>query len=210
MNKKEILQKTKSFIKKKLLSDNSGHDYWHVIRVFKIAEKIAKKEKANVFIVQLAALLHDIGEHGPAFTHTKSCASVAKTFLKQFKLTPKILDPIADCILTHSWSDEIGEPKTIEAKIIADCDAMDAVGAIGVIRTVQYCVSKNRPIHDPDIRPNPTFIGGSKTMVNHFYEKLLLLDSKMYTKTAKYIAKRRVIFMKNFLNEFLSEWDGKK
>lgn len=203
-----ILTKTLDFVKDKLNSDNSGHDYWHVIRVYKLSQRIAKQENANEFIVSISALLHDIGEHGPAEVHTVSCAKKAIEFLDQFKIEQNTLEQIKNCILTHSWSDKIGKPKSIEAMIIADADALDAVGAIGIVRTAQFAAIKNLPIHDPNISPNKKFEGRSSTMVNHFYEKLLIIDKRMHTTTGKNIAKARIKFMQEYLNMFLLEWEG--
>lgn len=117
---------------------------------------------------------------------------------------------MTQCIKTHSWSEEVGEPKTIEAKIIADCDALDAAGAVGICRTVNYYTDKGLPLYDPNLKPNKKFLHRSSTMVNHFYEKLFLLDSKMYTKTCRKLVKGRIAFMKTFLREFLLEWEGKR
>ncbi len=208
MNKDLILKRTKNFVKEELGNESSGHDYWHVIRVYKLAKTIAEKEDANKFIVQIASLLHDIGDQGSAELHAQSCADAAEEFLRQFNLDAETLDHIKSCILTHP-ARLSRNAETLEARIVADSDAMDAIGAVGIVRTAQYYSSKQMSVHDPSVPPKSKFDGKSETMVNHFYEKLLVLSEGMFTDTAKQMAEKRIQFMREFLNQFLSEWDGR-
>jgi uncharacterized protein len=208
VDENEALKRTEEFVRSKMGEDKSGHDWWHIRRVVLLAERVAGEERANVFVVKLAALLHDIGESGPAEKHVTSCAEVARGFLNTLGLEETVVERVCECILTHSWSDKIGKPKTLEGKIVADCDALDASGAQGICRTVQYYNSKGLPLHDPSLKRNENFEGRSSTMINHFYEKLFLLGDTMYTETCKRIARDRVEFMKDFVERFLDEWDG--
>lgn len=126
--------------------------------------------------------------------------------MSEFDISYRTLKHIESCILTHSWSKEVGKPTSLEAQIVSDADALDAVGAIGVIRTAQFASSYGIPIHDPTIKPQKKFDGRSETMVNHFYEKLFRINENLYTDSAKKIADKRVGFMKKFLDRLLQEW----
>ncbi len=212
MNNQEIINKTVEYVKSLLLGDSSGHDWWHVYRVWKMSIKLAEKEDADLFIVQLAALLHDIDDwkfnsHGEPV--------LAKKFMGELSLDKKIISDVCDIIKNLSFkgagvSSVMG---TKEGMVVQDADRLDAIGAIGIARTFAYGGSKAREIYDPEIKPimHQTFEEYKKSKsptINHFYEKLLLLKDRMNTKTAKKIAEHRHKFMEDFLEEFFKEWDG--
>ena len=206
----------KRFIKSIFSGDSSGHDYYHTIRVYKLATKIAKQENADVKTVQLAALLHDVDDIklSPDTYATKKNAvdfmTINKIDGKRIEAVCKIIDEVsfvgADSVV----------PDTIEGKCVQDADRLDAIGAIGIARTFAYCGSKGRRIHDPDIKPMTNMNKAdynqnhNSTSINHFYEKLLLLKDMMNTETAKKMAMHRQAVMKEYLVEFMAEWEGEK
>ncbi|MCD6547036.1 MAG: HD domain-containing protein [Nanoarchaeota archaeon] len=204
MNKKEIICKTKEFVKQKLDGEESGHDWWHTYRVWKLAKKIAKEEKADTFVVELAALLHDLEDY--KFVNKKQ--GLAEKFLKSLNLDENIISQVSYIIENISFSKNVlRKLKTKEAKVVQDADRLDALGAIGIARCFATGAKLGVPIYNPKIKPkiNLKNYKGSQTSINHFYEKLLQLEKLMNTKTGKRIAKQRTKFMKQFLKEFFKE-----
>jgi uncharacterized protein len=216
MNKRQLIKKTEEYVKKTMLGESTGHDWWHVYRVLKTARLIAKKEKADMFIVELAALLHDLDDW--KFCKNNSDEPIkAIEWLEKNKVPEKDASHIIGIIKNMSFKG--GTVKaiiaTIEGKAIQDADRLDALGAIGIARTFATGSRLGREIYNPSIRPikyqNFTQMKKSKsTSINHFYEKNLLLKDLMNTKTGKKIAKKRHHFMEEYLAEFYKEWDGIK
>ena len=206
----------KRFIKSIFSGDSSGHDYYHTIRVYKLATKIAKQENADVKIVQLAALLHDVDDIklSPDTYVTKKNAvdfmTINKIDGKRIEAVCKIIDEVS-----FAGTDSV-VPDTIEGKCVQDADRLDAMGAIGIARTFAYSGSKGGRIHDPDIKPMTNMNKAdynqnhNSTSINHFYEKLLLLKDMMNIETAKKMAEHRQAVMEDFLEEFMAEWEGEE
>lgn len=215
MDKALMIEKTKEFVKNKLYGEGSGHDWFHIERVYNLAKYIAEKENADFFIVEMTALLHDIDDWKFSKgndTNTK----VTENFLKSIEVDENSLEAIIKIIKTMSYKGGVVDSTqhTIEGKIVQDADRLDAIGAIGIARTFAYGGSKNRPIYDPAIKPMDfTSLEEVKNAenhtINHFYEKLLKLKDLMNTETAKKIAEKRHKFMEEFLEEFYSEWSLK-
>ena len=204
------------YIKEIFLGDSSGHDYYHTVRVYKIATEIAKQEYADVNIVQLAALLHDVDDKKLS-PETHATKKNAVDFMTANGVDADIINIVCKIIdeVSFAGTDSV-VPSTIEGKCVQDADRLDAIGAIGIARTFAYGGSRGRKIYDPDIKPR---IGMSKeeyqknmnsTSINHFYEKLLLLKDMMNTTAGKKMAEHRQAVMQEFLNEFMAEWKGKK
>lgn len=204
------------YIKEIFSGDSSGHDYYHTVRVYKIATEIAKQEYADVNIVQLAALLHDVDDKKLS-PETHAIKKNAVDFMTANVVDADIINIVCKIIDEVSFvgTDSV-VPSTIEGKCVQDADRLDAIGAIGIARTFAYGGSRGRKIYDPDIKPR---IGMSKeeyqknmnsTSINHFYEKLLLLKDMMNTTAGKKLAEHRQAVMQEFLDEFMAEWKGEK
>lgn len=212
-NLKYAYEQTEYILKQKInelfADDCSGHDYWHSLRVFNIAEKIAKTEKCNEYIVMVAALLHDVDDI--KIFETKDYEN-ARQIMADCHLAADITERVIDVIREVSFKGtETTVPKSIEGKIVQDADRLDAMGAIGIARAFAYGRNHNRAIHNPDCQPNKDmdeaeYRNHKGTTINHFYEKLLLLKDRMNTDCAKVIAKRRDEYMRGFLKEFYDEW----
>lgn len=202
------------FIKGIFSRDSSGHDYYHTIRVYKLATKIAKQENADVKTVQLAALLHDVDDIklSPDTYATKKNAIDFMTANNVGEETIKIVCKIIDEV-SFAGTDSV-VPDTIEGKCVQDADRLDAIGAIGIARTFAYGGSKGRKIYDPEIKPKIRMNkeeyrkNQDTTSINHFYEKLLLLKDMMNTTAGRKLAEHRQVVMQEFLNEFMIEWGG--
>jgi uncharacterized protein len=212
----EIINQALEYVKKIFESDYSGHDYFHTLRVFKMATHIAIEENANLEIVQLAALLHDVDDIKLSPT-TYSVKKNAVDFMKQNKLSDEIINSVCKIIeeVSFAGTDSV-VPSSIEGKCVQDADRLDAIGAVGIARAFAYGGNKGRKMYDPDIKPMTNLNkeqyrqNDNSTTINHFYEKLLLLKDMMNTETAKKIAERRHAFMQTYLDEFLAEWNNEK
>lgn len=201
------------FVRNTFKDDHSGHDYFHTLRVYKMSTKIAEQENADLAVVQLAALLHDVDDIKLS-PETHANKGRANAFLRTHNISEPIIKEICDIIdeVSFKGSDSV-TPKTIEGMCVQDADRLDAIGAIGIARAFAYGGSHNRIIHDPETKPNENMNADEyrthiSTTVNHFYEKLFQLKDLMNTAAAKKIAEQRERYMKNFISEFLDEWDG--
>ncbi len=213
----DLIEKTITFVKQKLENAESGHDWFHIERVYKNALLIAKSENCNGLIVQLGALLHDIADSKFHDGDEKIGPKTAKNFLESQKVSEVIINQVVFIIENISFKGGNFDRKssTIELEIVQDADRLDAIGAIGIARTFNYGGFKNRKIYNPEILPNlkmtkEEYKNSDSPTINHFYEKLLLLKDKMNTETGKKIAQERHQFMETFLEQFYGEWNGEK
>ena len=211
----EVINKALEFVKNIFENDFSGHDYFHTLRVFNMATQIANNENANLITVQLSALLHDVDDIKLS-PQTHESKANAKRFLNQIRASDDDIDEILKIISEVSF---IGKdsviPSSLEGKCVQDADRLDAIGAIGIARAFAYGGGHNRYMHHPDIKPklNMTkeeYRSHKSTTINHFYEKLFNLTAMMNTQTAKNIAIAREKYMKEYIAEFMAEWDGIK
>ena len=193
-------------------SDTSGHDWCHVSRVWKLARYIAEKEGANFFLVELAALLHDIDDHKIEGADSINLPN-AKRLLRNHNVDSVHIERVVQIIKEVSFKGACVEAKTssIEACVVQDADRLDAIGAIGIARAFTFGGSKKRELYHPEIHPKlhdsfEEYKNAKGTTLNHFYEKLLLLKDRLNTQTAKDIALDRHSFMEQFLERFLAEW----
>ena len=182
-------------------------------RVWKTAKYIAKKEGADMFVVELAALLHDLDDW--KITNSEEPEQAIK-WMKKLSLDKKTIEHVREIIKNISYKGaKVRTPmRTKEGKIVQDADRLDGIGAIGIARTFAYGGRNKREIHNPETKPKKhktfkQYKTSKSTSLNHFYEKLLLLKDRMNTETAKKIAEGRHEFLKLFLDEFLTEWEGK-
>jgi len=226
MDKQEIIKKTELFVKETLEKDSTGHDWWHTHRVRNLAKRIAKEEGADIFIVELAALLHDIGDYKFFQGDEEAGSALVRKWLHSLKISPSLINNIVEITsqvsfmhtLTNKSKDSVKKNSvpTLSQELMAvtDADRLDAMGAIGIARAFTYGGFFNRPIYDPIIKPNKSITKEEyKTTeapsINHFYEKLLKLKDMMYTDLGRKIAKKRHRFLKLYLKEFFKEWKGK-
>ena len=209
----DIINKALAYVKDFFARDFSGHDYFHTLRVFKMAAHIAAEEQADLKIVQLAALLHDVDDRklSPETCETKANA---RRFLTENQVDADTIDQICRIIgeISYAGKDSV-IPESLEGQCVQDADRLDAIGAIGIARAFAYGGNHNRFMHHPDIPPKTSmgkeeYHNSNSTTINHFYEKLFLLTNMMNTPTAKEIARARDRYMQEFVAEFMAEWDG--
>jgi len=193
----------------KIINNDPAHDFEHVMRVYNNAHKIAKQEKANQKLVLSAALLHDIVSYPKSNSSSKlsslESANKSKLILKEFDFTSEEITIVSDAIEDHSFS-QSKIPQTLEGKILQDADRLDALGAIGIARVFATSGSLNRPfynINDPFCnKRNPD---DNLWAIDHFFNKLLKLESMMNTKSGKIEAKKRTKVLKVFLKQLKDE-----
>lgn len=216
MNKEQIINQTAEYIKTRLDGDGSGHDWWHVYRVWKNAVHIGKHEQADMFVVELAALLHDIADWKFHDGNEDVGPQLARKWLEGLSVEENIVSHV--CLIIQDVSFKGAgvktRMKTIEGMVVQDADRLDALGAIGIGRTFAYGGSKGREMYNPELKPEKhnsfeQYKNSRSSSINHFYEKLLLLKDLMNTETAKTIAGKRQLVMEEFLQQFFLEWDGK-
>ncbi len=192
-----------------IMDNDPAHDFEHVMRVYSNAQKIAKKEKANQKLVLSAALLHDIVSYPKSSKRSKfssiDSAKKSKTILKTYGFSEKEITIVSDAIEDHSFSQN-KIPETLEGKILQDADRLDALGAIGIARVFATSGSLNRSfynINDPFCsKRNPN---DNLWAIDHFFNKLLKLESMMNTKSGKIEAKKRTKVLKEFLKQLKNE-----
>lgn len=214
MNKKKIIEKTKEYVKQEMLKGDSGHDWSHVLRVNNTAKKIAKKEKADLFIVELSTLFHDIADSKFTNGDETIAPRKIKDFLNSLKVDTETIEKVNYIVEHMSFKKNQPTEKSLEFKVVQDADRLDAIGAIGIARAFSFGGYKNRLMYNPEEKPNlnqtkEQYVKAEGTTINHFYEKLLLLKDLMNTETAKAIAKKRHKFMEKYLDQFYKEWNGK-
>lgn len=220
MTNSELIAVTSTYVKKTLQGAEGGHDWFHIERVFKNAQRIAKKERVDTLVVELAALLHDIADakfhHGDETKGPKWASDFLKSIQVKDHVTDHVVQIIENISFKSGLSDENKRQRTfnsIELQVVQDADRLDAIGAIGIARAFNYGGFKNRALYDPGILPNlgmskEEYKNSTAPTINHFYEKLLLLKDKMNTDTGKKLAEERHQFMFTFLNQFYGEWSG--
>ena len=199
----------KNYVKKLYLKNDPSHDFEHIMRVYKNAEKICKTESVNKKLVLISVLLHDIVKKSQSRKSSKSSADLSAEksldILRKLNIPKLEIDIITEAIRNHSFTKK-KISKTIEGRILQDADRLDAIGAIGIARA--FCVSgvKNRPFYNPN---NPfakkRTLNDKKWALDHFFKKLLLLENQMNTKFGKIEARRRTIILKKFIDNLKLE-----
>ena len=190
MNKKEIIKVIEIYAKRCSINNEPGHDFDHVVRVRKMALKLAKTTQSDAFLVEILALLHDIEDHKLNHGHS------VKSFLDRIDIDAEYKEKVLSILPYMSFSKypRLGDEFPIEGKIVIDADRLDAIGAIGVARAFSYGGVHHRKMY-----------GSEDSTIKHFDEKLLILDQYLYLDESKQIAEKRMKYIKDFYDEFLRE-----
>ncbi|WP_161887973.1 HD domain-containing protein [Pontibacter russatus] len=212
----EILAATAAYVEVLLSGEGSGHDWWHIYRVWNNAKMIAAQEQVNLYIVELAALLHDIGDHKFHNGDETVGPRMARDWLLKCNVGVEETAHVCSIIgeLSFKGAGTSSEMKSPEGRVVQDADRLDAIGAIGIARAFAYGGHKGRELHNPSIKPVlhnsfGQYKSSTAPTLNHFYEKLLLLKGRMHTETARKLAEERHRYMEGFLKQFYAEWEGK-
>ncbi len=216
MSDGDILKLTAEHVKKTMFGEGTGHDWWHVYRVWNTAKRIARTEKdADMTVVQLGALLHDIKDWKFSSGDVKAGGRAAREWLEGINADPDVIDKVCYIVdnVSFKGAGVRDRMNTLEGRIVQDADRLDAIGAIGIARCFAYGGYKQRQIYDPMVKPKrhksfSEYKSSEGTSLNHFHEKLLLLKGRMHTKEGKAIANRRDRFMREYVARFMEEWKG--
>jgi len=214
MDQQKIIAAVADRLKTDFANESTGHDWFHIERVWKNAKLICEKEGGDLFITELAALLHDIADHKFVENADEEAAKRIDELLKPLGVPADLIDKVITIVQHSSFKGGIENKMTLkEGFIIQDADRLDAIGAIGIARTFAFGGKFGSLLYHPYIPP-ATFKTAEEYRksrshtINHFYEKLLLLKDKMNTETGKKLAAERHRFMEEFLNQFYREWNG--
>lgn len=202
--------------KKHFTNSRGSHDFDHVERVLKMALHIGKKEGANLEILKLAAILHDVKRNDAdknkgKTDHAISGAEVASEILSKHKYDEKTISAVHHCIAAHRFRNDI-KPKTLEAKILFDADKLDSIGAIGVGRAFLFAGELKAKLHNTGMSDaeilNTKEFGKEDTAYREFLVKLRYIKSRMQTREGRRLAKKRHDFMVEFFKRMKKEMDG--
>lgn len=215
MDPGEALRRTEAFVRERMSGEGSGHDWWHVHRVRQTALRLAGEEGADAFVVELAALLHDVADHKFHGGDASAGPRAAREWLGGLCVDAGVTEHVAAIIAELSFKGA-GVPtpmSSVEGAVVQDADRLDAIGAMGIARAFAFGGSRGRLMHDPDAAPEmhdsfERYKSSAGPTVNHFHEKLLLLRDRMNTASARRVAEGRHRFMEQFLERFHAEWNG--
>lgn len=212
-----IIEKVEKYVKETSYGESTGHDWWHIKRVYNLSLKINEVEKKNAFVIQMIALLHDIFDDKFSSGDTRKNLINLMNKLEIYNLINNTdRENILYSIENLSYKGGFNKVKiSYEGQIVQDADRIDAIGAIGIARTFAYNGKKGNQIYDPDvgiieIKSEEEYRNMRRHAINHFYEKLLKIKDNINTEEGKKFANERTKYMQEFLNEFYEEWDGKK
>lgn len=214
MSQSSLVPSTAAYIKDLFSGEASGHDWWHIYRVWQNALFLARQEAADLEVVQLAALLHDIADWKFQDNQEDEGPRAARAWLEKQGAPESTILAVCQIIKEISYKGAgVATPMTsLEGQIVQDADRLDAIGAMGIARAFAYGGFKGREMHNPEIAPQlhdsfEAYKNSKAPTVNHFYEKLLLLKDRMNTRAAKELAGERHRYMENFLAQFQQEWN---
>lgn len=212
----DIITRTADHIRGLMQGESSGHDWWHIYRVWQTSMVIAAHEGVDSPVVQLAALLHDIGDWKFHGGDDSVGPRLAREWLQSLTVDETVIAHVSAIIanLSFKGADVQAASLSPEGQVVQDADRLDAIGAIGIARAFAYGGAKGREMHDPQAAPVlhtsfDQYKASRGTTINHFHEKLLLLKNRLNTATAKTLAEGRHAFMLEFLEQFDVEWNSK-
>ncbi len=212
-----IIQKTADHIRSSFMSEGTGHDWWHMRRVWENAQRIGQAEGADMFVVELGALLHDIADWKDHDGDLTVGPRVAGEWLQSLGVDSAVIDQVKHIVANVSFKGASVKNgmSSLEGKVVQDADRLDAIGAIAIARTFTWGGSKGRLIYDPAEKPEmhqsfEAYRNNTSSSLHHFYEKLFLLKDMMNTPTGKKLAEHRDRFMHQFVDQFLQEWAGRR
>lgn len=217
MAQHDLVTVTAAYVEREMTSNEGSHDWFHVWRVWQAAKTIGAAEGVDMLVVELGALLHDIGDAKFHDGDETVGPKMAGHFLKSHGADSSLIEHIQQIIANISFRGGSHEQqfRSAELDVIQDADRLDALGAIGIARTFAYGGYRQREIYNPAIEPRPgmskeEYMNNNGPSINHFYEKLLLLKERMNTDTGKKMAEKRHQFMVDYLQTFYREWNGEE
>ncbi|WP_430535489.1 HD domain-containing protein [Listeria rocourtiae] len=193
-----IIDEAKAYIKKEFTNEGTGHDWYHIERVYRMATYLQSKEGGNLTVIKFAALFHDFTD-SKLKKDTEQAQQLMEAWFRNHHLSEEQIRSILSIIENVSFSHERAGTVELdlESKIVQDADRLDAIGAIGIARCFTYGGAKGRPIYSLE--------NMESSSIQHFYDKLLIIKDRIKTNTAKQIAHSRhetiLAFLKSIKNE---------
>jgi len=210
-----LVERVAAQVRSRFAGEGSGHDWFHIERVWHLARRIAGQEGANLEVAELGALLHDIADWKFHGGDDSVGPREAERLLRQEGAPAELIGPVVDIVASISFKGAgVSTPMaSLEGQCVQDADRLDAIGAIGIARCFAYGGHAGRPLHDPGQPPvlhatAAAYKAAQGTSLNHFYEKLFLLKDRMNTPSGRALAEERHRFMESFVAQFLAEWEA--
>ncbi len=190
-------------------SQEGSHDWWHVWRVWQMAGHIARAEGADLYLVELAALCHDLEDW--KYLHEPTIQPLLGELEVDRSVVAQVLEICRG--ISFKGAGVADEMPSLEGRVVQDADRLDAMGAIGIARCFAYGGSKGRALYDPGEIPVlhsnfSEYQNSGSSSLTHFYEKLFWLKDRMHTATARKLAAERHSYMVAFVERFRAEWEG--
>ena len=196
-----LTQQVESIVRRRMTDQQAGHGFDHVARVLRSARQIQSEIGGDLVIIELASLLHDIGD-AKFHDGLERSAEYSRQILGELDVADDTIDHVAHIVDNLSFRKRSeAQTLSLEGKIVQDADRLDALGAIGIVRTIEYGATVGQPFH---LSNNEN--GKQKTGIGHFDEKLFKLRDLLNTEPARRMASQRESFMQTFVDQFLSEW----
>ncbi len=217
--KTKVIEDVKFKVRAAFFGDHTGHDWFHVERVWKNARLLAFMEGVPIDrdMLELTALLHDVGDHKFYPNEKDAYKRLIPEFLKEFNLDQTLVDTIIQNVgeISYKGKELATNTSNLEAALVQDADRLDAIGAIGIARAFAYGGANERSLYNPEEDPEEhesfeSYANSKGHTINHFYEKLLLLKDRMQTESGRKLALERHEFMKVYLDQFYTEWNASK
>ena len=195
------------------------HGFDHVERVYRMAERLALAEGADLEVVRAAVLLHDASGSHPAAeaerqAHHHASAGFAAQVLEGEGWPPERIQAVLHCIRAHRFRDRSEPPQTLEARVLFDADKLDVLGAIGIVRTVAYDVVVGAPVYlEPSERFRTTGEKEPGELHSSYHEylfKLSKIKDRLHTPLARALAEERHHFLAEFFSRLGAEERGEQ
>lgn len=192
------------------------HKFDHVERVYRMAERLAQAEGADLEIVRAAALLHDVRGTKPGSLartrHHIASAEFAAEVLTAEGWQPQRIAAVRHCILSHRFRNEEEAPATLEAKVLFDADKLDVLGAVGVARAIAYAALADQPVY---AEPSPRFLqcgekepGETHSAYHEYLFKLKQVQDRLFTATGRALAAARHEYIAGYFERLGRELRG--
>lgn len=211
----EIVGRVAERVRQALAGESTGHDWWHVYRVWRTAERLGREEGADSLVVALAALVHDLGDAKLTGFEPTPDQHPARALLVECGAPPEVVEHVVQiaCDLSFKGAGVPTPMVTVEGLVVQDADRLDALGAIGIARAFAYGGARGRPLYTPGEAPVlhqslAAYRASRASTINHFHEKLLLLRERMNTPSGRRLGEARHAYLEAFLDEFHREWEG--
>jgi uncharacterized protein len=201
MTDAELIDAVAGEVKRRMAGQEAGHGIDHVTRVVNLARLLQEREGGDARVIALAAWLHDVGD-AKFCNGVERGAELSREILHMFQASPATIAEVVEIVDRVSFrKGYAAEHLSWEGKIVQDADRLEALGAIGIVRTIEYGSHRGRPFYTTGEDMTTSQCG-----LAHFYQKLFKLPELLHTPTARQMAERRVAFMQQFVTQFMQEW----